>query len=64
MVLSTIESGLLELLGSQLDTLVSEYEEIAQSYKLPTGEEDILKMIILVAEDKLAKLEMIDKVKI
>lgn len=59
--LSTIEQGLLDLLDSQLDGLVSEYEEISQSYKLPTDEEDILKLIILVAERKLKGLEDIGK---
>ena len=64
MVLTTLEQGLQELLSSQLDGLVSEYEEIAQSYNLPTGEEDILKMVVLVAEKKIEDLKMIDEIRI
>lgn len=62
--LSTIEQGLLDLLDSQLDTLVIEYEEIAQSYNLPTGEDDIIKLIILVAEKKLSDIKQIEEIKI
>jgi hypothetical protein len=64
MVLSTLEQGLLELLDSQLDGLVGEYEEIATNYNLPTDEEEILKMVILVAEKKLSDLSKIDEIKL
>lgn len=45
MILSAMDQDLVDLLNSQLDGMVAEFEEIATANDLPTSEYDILTMI-------------------
>jgi hypothetical protein len=62
--LSIVEQGLRKLLEFELDTLVRDYKETVQIYNLPTGEDDILKMVILVAKKKLKEIQDLEEIKI
>lgn len=60
--LTTVEAGTIDLIDSELDGILIELDDISQAYNLPTNEEDLLKLVILVAEKKLDDLKKIDEV--
>lgn len=61
MVLSTVEQGIVDLMQSQLDTMILDCEESSRANNLPTDEKEIIKMIKLLCDNRLAEIELMER---